>query len=220
MAKVTLPNLKRTKANANLFSDVVENDEAIQKVINGEIDTENLKAAAGITGAQLASPAKPVTWYMPKVVNTEETRENTTFGTLTTKDEITGVVLPENGLIVVGYQALAKASVASAGRVGLFLGANQLKVATSGGTAELQEATVSTGFRGTSTYQFGLIASGGEGPVAVTTGQVLASSNASAGGVCHIFAAAGTYNVSVQYRATSGNITAKERKLWVYTLGF
>jgi hypothetical protein len=33
------------------------------------------------------------------------------------------------------------------------------------------------------------------------------------------FAAAGTYNISVQYKATSGSITAKERKLWVAVLG-
>ena len=40
------------------------------------------------------------------------------------------------------------------------------------------------------------------------------------GGPCFIFAAAGTYDVSVQFKATSGSVTAKERKLWVWTLGF
>lgn len=40
------------------------------------------------------------------------------------------------------------------------------------------------------------------------------------GGPCVIFAAAGTYDVSVQFKASSGSVTAKNRKLWVWTAGF
>jgi hypothetical protein len=57
----------------------------------------------------------------------------------------------------------------------------------------------------------------------VATGQALGgggAANTGVGGVCHVFAAAGTYSVNVQFRSTSGTITAKERKLWVYTLGY
>lgn len=54
MTQVTLPNLSRTKADANLFSDAVENDEALKKVVNSELDNENLKAGAGIVGSKLA----------------------------------------------------------------------------------------------------------------------------------------------------------------------
>ena len=39
-------------------------------------------------------------------------------------------------------------------------------------------------------------------------------------GICYIFAAAGTYDVSVQYKSISGSVTAKDRKLWVWTMGF
>jgi hypothetical protein len=39
------------------------------------------------------------------------------------------------------------------------------------------------------------------------------------GGSIEVFAAAGTYTIGVKYKATSGNVTAKERKLWVATLG-
>lgn len=35
-----------------------------------------------------------------------------------------------------------------------------------------------------------------------------------------LFAAAGTYDVSVQFKSSSGTVTAKERKLWVWTMGF
>jgi hypothetical protein len=41
------------------------------------------------------------------------------------------------------------------------------------------------------------------------------------GGPCFIHAAAGTYTVSIQYKISGGEtLTAKERKLWVWTLGF
>lgn len=40
------------------------------------------------------------------------------------------------------------------------------------------------------------------------------------GGFCTVWAAAGTYDVSVQFKSSSGSVTAKNRKLWVWTLGF
>lgn len=41
-----------------------------------------------------------------------------------------------------------------------------------------------------------------------------------AGGHCEIFAAAGTYDVSIQFKASSGSVSAKNRRLWVWTVGF
>jgi hypothetical protein len=41
-----------------------------------------------------------------------------------------------------------------------------------------------------------------------------------AGGACIIEAPAGTYDVSVQFKASSGSVTAKSRRLWVSVLGF
>ena len=35
-----------------------------------------------------------------------------------------------------------------------------------------------------------------------------------------VFAAAGTYDISVQFKASSGSVTVKNRKLWVWTMGF
>ena len=40
------------------------------------------------------------------------------------------------------------------------------------------------------------------------------------GGFTFAFAAAGTYTVSVQFKASSGSVTASNRKLWVWTIGF
>lgn len=40
------------------------------------------------------------------------------------------------------------------------------------------------------------------------------------GGPCAIFAAAGTYDIGIKFKASSGTVYAKERKLWVWTMGF
>jgi surface-anchored protein len=38
------------------------------------------------------------------------------------------------------------------------------------------------------------------------------------GGVCWIFAAAGTYKITVQFKASSGNVKVKERNLWAWII--
>lgn len=48
----------------------------------------------------------------------------------------------------------------------------------------------------------------------------MATAEAFFGGVCVIFAAAGTYEVSIQFKSSSGNVKVKERKLWVWTKNF
>lgn len=229
MAKVVLPKLNQT--GANLWSSVQANDEALQTVLNAEITNENLSGAAGITNAnlageitraKLAAESKPVTWYAPKIIATEESRENAAYGTLTTKDEITGVVLPENGLIVVGYVSLVKNSVESAGRVAIFLGANQLKVPAGASPPIVQETALqSTGLNAVATNGAGLNRSANGAQAFVTTGMTVGAENSgNSAGLVAIWAAAGTYAVSIQYKASSGTITSKERRLWVYTLGF
>jgi len=223
---------------------VTASDPKIKKAIealNTITGTENKVKGAGIEagtieGAQiknetikredLAAESKPFTWYTPKVIATEQTRESASFGTLATADEIKEVVLPENGLILVGYQAVGKSSVAEAGKAAIFLGANQLKAYKTGAAnPEIQEDTITgsgeTTFRAIFTSQVGLqssIAAASGAPV--TTGQILGAQSGNASGVCVIFAAAATYNISIQFKATSGSVTAKERKLWVATLGF
>jgi hypothetical protein len=222
MTDVILPRLSQTGANE--WADVEANDVALREVINGELDNSNLSGSAGITAAnlageipraKLASDAKPVTWYTPKVIATEQSRESASFGTMTTADEIKEVVLPENGLIVIGYTALVKASVSLAGRAAVFIGSNQLKL-----NGVVTEALCDSGtFKRTTTNGSSLYNLSNTIAFA-TTGEVLSpSSEGNAGGPLYVWAAAGTYNISVQFKASSGTITVKERKLWVWTLG-
>lgn len=182
------------------------------ETLNNVLGASNKVARAG-----LESDAKTFTWYTPKVIATEESKTSTSFVTMTTADEIKEVVLPENGLLVVGFSATVKSSTAAAGRIALFIGANQLK--NGGGTPAVQEAlTGGVEFRKFVSGPAGIVQASATAATAdVTTGQTLASTTT--GGVCHLFAAAGTYAISVQYKAAEGSVTAKERKLWVATFG-
>lgn len=202
MTKATLPRVNQTGTNE--WSDVEANDNALAEVVNGQLDNENIKAGAGITREKLAADAKGVvgTWCTPKVIATEESRTNTAFATLTTPDEITGVAVPENSSLFVEFSALVKTSIEGAGRVAIFLSGTQLKN-VSGSNYEVELATVGATFKKVFTTPTGLSFGGTE---FVTTGEV-----GGQGWLLIHRLAAGTYTVSVQYRATSGSITAKTR---------
>lgn len=148
------------------------------------------------------------------VVSKEESRESTVYGTLTTPDEIKEVKVAENGLILVGYSAKFKSSVSSAGAAAIFLGTNQLKEYTTEPT-DIAAGTSGTAFRNlTSSWRGVTTASAGTAVGAdVTTGQLIGSSLA--GGLAPIFLNAGTYNVSVRFKAVEGKVTVKERRLWI-----
>ena len=181
------------------------------------------------------------------IIATEESRTNTAYGTLTTPDQVSSVVLPTDGLLLIGYQALWKGGPNV--RAAIFLGANQLKIGMRGQTAPQTQAgamdasALTTEYAALHTTSMGLMSSdgmaGGGDQSQVTTGQVVGAfddrnANDAAmeiggtvegveatGGLVAVFAAAGTYTVSVQFkRLTSGAVTVKERKLWVWTMGF
>jgi hypothetical protein len=256
MTQVYLPTPENTTGTA-YWSQVFSNDAALRNVVNGELGDDNIEAGANIQGSKLspgsvtaeklATGLGRITWYAPKVIATEESRINTAYGALTTADEIKSVILPENGLIEVNYQARVKSS-ASSGFAALFLGANQLKVPYTGAelanfaTNEPEEARViSAKWNQLFSFPGGLVATAGSGAdmaAHATTGQIIGAvskedgvanyqvgaaalslPHGSFGGAVKIFAAAGTYNISVQYKASSGSVTAKERKLWVSVLG-
>lgn len=168
------------------------------------------------------------------IVATEESRTNTAYGTLTTPDQVANVVLPTDGLIVVAYQALWRPSDASAiARAAIFVGSNQLMWADNDGAPAVQEVSfdassnaASIGYASLATSGRGLespqVAATANPESQVTTGQVIYSkaSSSANGGPCYLFAAAGSYTVSIQFKATVGAVFAKDRKLWVWTIGF
>lgn len=200
---------------------------------NGNIDDANIKATAAIASGKLADADKlgltggGVTRRGKSIIAGAESTSATTYaiGNLTTPDRVQNVVLPTDGLIVVLYQAIWQNTVASNGRAAIFIGANQLKLGTGVGAPIANDAVgpVQTNDDGVlATYAGNQALSSNDGAGAateVTTGQVIGPGQV--GGPVYVFAAAGTYDVSVQFKNNAaGSLTVKNRHLWCWTIGF
>lgn len=215
---------------------------AIATVLNGSVDATNL-AAGAVDVAELASTLAAFLGVTQSgavrrgksIIATEESRSNTAYGLLATPDRVQNVVLPTDGLICVAFQGMWKSSASGLASAAIFIGSNQVKVASNdGGSAAPIVAEESGGTTPSNTYRplystqsKGLTSTGATGAAYtgdVTTGQLIGEYNnidsTAPTGVAYIFAAAGTYDVSIQFKASSGSVTAKERKLWVWTMGF
>ena len=247
MSDPTLPHTIAPPAVST--SEVQGNDEALRDFLSGDgwIDTskyaDDSVTAAKVEGTlyeEAGANSSGAVRRGKSIIATEESRTNTAYGTLTTPDRVQNIVLPTDGLICVAYQAMWKESVNAAASADIFLGSNQLAHAVANNPAGAQVSpAVSPGGAGAyqpiSTFANGLLGGvssdasvyGGDATTGQSVGvnflgtnQAVPSASLSAGGPCYIFAAAGTYTVSVQFKASSGSVTAKERKLWVWTMGF
>jgi hypothetical protein len=212
------------------------------------IDDDNIAVGAGIAGSKLADDsivANKLATALAEVlgVNTatgarrgasiidaEQTRSNAAFGLLGTADRVQGIELPSNGLIRVWFQAIWFQSVTNAAGAAIFIGGNQVTISNDAvASAPPDSATSSFTATGVNTPLFsypGGLQSG------LGTAAISASHDADAqavgairggavlGGPCTIFAPAGTYDISVQFKASSGSVTVRQRKLWVEAVGF
>jgi hypothetical protein len=195
------------------------------------LDDDNI-AAAGLSAESLTSAVSAALGLNQNgairrgksIIATSETRTNAAYGLMPTPDRVQNIVLPTDGLIYVAYQATWQESGSGAAAADIFIGGNQLKVTSDPAPAPLP-ATIGIAniFKSLATGSQGLQSNGGAVPFTgdVTTGQVVGDAATTDMGACVIFAAAGTYDISVQYRANSGQtVTTKNRKLWVWTMGF
>lgn len=190
-------------------------------------------------------------------ISASQSTSSTTFTTLGTPDEITGIVLPTDGLIAVWYQAAWQESVGNAAAAAIFLNSNQVEIqghestdnvygpftqsveiqgggdfgvnvplfTCSAGLGSLQPNSSGAGGNDVTTGQIvGAVTdalSGGQGSMHMVLGGThLCTLGGILAGPCYIFAAAGTYTVSIQFKASSGSVTASNRKLWVQALSF
>lgn len=197
------------------------------------------KARLGLSDAGTVRSGK-------SIIATSEARTNVAYGTLTTPDSVANLVLPQDGLIGVLFQATWQESVQNAARAAICLGANPVQISAPGApstpSARINSTTPN---RDTPLFTTSAgLASAGNPALAygadVTTGQIVGYATASTsdalmrlgnsdipsaaaselfvGGPCYIFAAAGTYTVSVQFQSSSGTVTVKNRKLWVWSM--
>lgn len=215
MSSLSLPWDEQGGQPQNI-NHVMENDEALRDKINGNLDADNLTPAEA---AKLGLSAGTTIRRGKSIIATEEARTNTAYGLMATPDRVSGIVLPTDGLICVAYTALWKSSVLNAGLAAIFVGANQLRVPSSAVAVQEVIGTTANVYHNLYTQGKGL-SSQGSGTDMIdpaTTGQILGTGDGT--GPVAIFAAAGTYDVSVQFKASSGSVTAKHRKLWVWTIG-
>lgn len=180
---------------------------------NGNVDAVNLSAAL----AQAASVNQSgQTVKGSSNISTSQSTSSTTYTTLATPDQVQSVVLPTNGLIQVCYQAIWSSSASAAGGASIFLNSNQLQLIGATGPVALATSTSGTGQNFLASHptnglvNVGITSYSGD----ATTGQVAGE------GMLSIFAAAGTYTISVQFKASSGNVTVANRRLWVQALAF
>src|SRR4051812_48257416 len=89
-------------------------------ILDTDLDATTVGAKLGLDGTGVVRRGK-------SIIATEESRSNTSYGTLTTPDQVSNVVVPVNGLLFVAFTALWKESVLKAGRAAIFIGANQLQ---------------------------------------------------------------------------------------------
>jgi hypothetical protein len=196
-----------------------ELDQLVARI--NDVDADSLAAALaqalGVSQAGAVRRGK-------SIVATEQSTSSTSYTMLTTPDRVQNVVLPTDGLIVVKFSALAKAS-ASNGAAAIFVASSQLQVAQGAAAPANQEASP-IGDAGTNyewIYTTPNSAIAGHGGLARLPGGLGGASRGTPiapGGSIEIEMPAGTYDVSVRFKVSSGSLTVKERKLWVCSQDF
>src|SRR4051812_26149246 len=94
-----------TGSDTKRIEDIIEDFDQLLAGVNALLTPNNKLDPAQIEGAKILDGGS-------SIIATEESRTNVAYGKLPTPDQVSGVVLPPNGLIVVVYQALWKSSVA------------------------------------------------------------------------------------------------------------
>lgn len=205
-------------AQANVADAAIGGAEIVDHSITS---TEIDEATAGMLSISTATARRGKC-----IILGAETRTNVALGLMPTPDRVQSIVLPTDGLILVLYQAIMQSTAGNAGRANIFLGASAIGVAGSGSAAAFAVVAATATANVDSplaTTSYGL-ATGGNTTSNytgdLTTGQAIGATGAGSGGPCYIFAAAGTYDVSIQFQALSGSVTVKNRRLWVWAIGF
>lgn len=219
--KLVNGSVSAAKLGASVIGSANLQDGAVTsaKVANDAVGLENLSSSVmEDLGLSEASTVRRGTF----VKAASDSRTNNAYGTLTTADQVSNVVLPTDGLLNIAYLAMWSKDTASAtASAAIFLNGVQLK-STAAPSPTVQEATISdtdatTGvqWKVLRTNESGLTNIEGAGSYSghVGTGQILP--------FVTVFADAGTYTVSVRFKGTgSSTVSAQSRRLLVWTQGF
>lgn len=214
--------------------DVPRDVGALADAVDGHLST--IAGKAGVSQSGIVRRGKSI------VLGEEETA-SLTPALLATPDRVSGLVLPTDGLIFVAFQALWAFTGLGSALALLYVDGSPVKIPFVGGNGYLDQTTTrfanandSGAYTPLSSHTIGLISgqAGAPSPALTdppTTGLTVAAqvSNANgnapgAGGICAIWAAAGTHEVSVRWAVTNTanptTVKAKQRRLWAWTEGF
>lgn len=156
------------------------------------------------------------------VIAPEGSRATNTYGALSNgPDQVVDVVLPTDGLLHMMFRADWKETVANAARAAIFLDGIQLRKVEYAATA-VDEVALGVGASGLYTNLRTVAGVGLADPADANPGY--AGHNVTTGlrhaDFITVEAAAGTYTVDVRFKASSGTVYAKDRKLWVRAEAF
>jgi hypothetical protein len=193
-------------------------------------DTGQWFLDTGTGWAQVTSSGAPASGKA--IIATSQTLTGAGYALMPTPDRVSGLVLPTDGLIAVVYQATwNRSSTVSTPQAAIHIntsGAVAAQNTTAGGPTGLQAQTSLTGSAGVdvplASYPGGLFGNGGTVSYTgdVTTGQIQGVGTGVGatyyGGPAYVFAAAGTYDISVRFNVGTTTLTVKNRKLWAWVV--
>lgn len=163
------------------------------------------------------------------VITGTDTITSSSYAVMTTPDQVSSIFLPTDGLLVIAASMIWGAASSATPFAALFIGSNQLKIPITGAAPAVQEVSSinGTNFQALSTSPTGLITTnfGASIDKGINTILAIAAKDAPQGtpkwgGFTIVEAASGTYDISVRFKAATGTVSAKQRSLYVYSIGF
>ena len=218
----------------------------IQTLVNGSLDNTNLSGSAAIKNSQLAgfsagftnistSESRTNTAYGTLPTPDQVTVTLPSDGLMqvyfqgTWQESVGGagraaIFIGSNQLVVQGDNSSSRAPLTQAARTGGGTAAyNVPLVSFAGGLLTVNETTGSFSSDATTGQVVGVASISGGATASFDVGGTFYGPTGSGyifGGPCAVFAAAGTYTVSIQFKSASGSVTASNRRLWVTTVPF
>lgn len=210
----------------------------LQTILTAGVDSTNMAASAGLTAEMLvAALAEDLGLTNGGTVRRgtfTQTAEGTTTSTSYTAlsngpDRVANISLPSDSLLAIAYTANIKCTAGQFLHAAIHIGSDVLRVQTNTALVSDEVAYAPAGSdydvmftypdapeTGTTTNRGGLhvIDTDGDGYTDnFSVPQIIRP--------VYVFAPAGTHTVEVKYKVTGANtLTAKNRKLWVWTMGF
>lgn len=215
MTHISLPKVNQTGANE--WADVQDNDEAIARVVNGELDNDNIKVGAEISRSKLEPAAAPVVWYPPCFNSGSGTRASETLGPLNDKaDRIDNIRVGSGQIIMwsfIGMYGLTSPTGAGAYIWPILNGGaiNSYRGNASVIRAAWWQENPTLIFRTDSTQA---------GGIEYNTPQGTYTTPLQMGPFMPLFVQPGEYSLEVAYMTIGGRVlTGYSRALWAYTIG-